>query len=127
MPSYDLRTAAFVVGCDAKWIDNLASHADVPGVLSTRRGVGREFTFDGIVASRVIWLLNQDFKISLWRAVEIAVEVLQAPGKAFPVSSGISLSIDRATIEWLVNERLLHAAESVPRMKRGPPTQTPVV
>ena len=127
MPTYDLKTVAFVVGCDVKWIDNLTSHADVPGVTSIGRGVGREFTLEGVVASRVIWSLNRDLSISLWRAVEIATELLHAHTGSFAASSSLSLSIDVAQIERAVHERLLHAAESVPRTKRGPPSQTPSV
>lgn len=127
MPSYDVPTAAFVVGAPVKWVDNLASHHALPGVESNKRGVRREFSFDAIVLLRVVRTLTDDLNVPARRAVEIAPAILQDGTGQVTLQSGTTLRVDLDAITRQVRQRLLEAAESVPRIRRGrPPTQTTV-
>jgi hypothetical protein len=121
MPSYDIGTAAFAVGAPKKWVDNLASHHRLPGVDSTRRGVRREFSFEAVVLLTVIRLLTEELGFTLSRAVNVAIRACQSADGEVEFFGGARLSLDLETLWRDVTQRLLEAAESVPRIRRGRP------
>jgi hypothetical protein len=121
MPSYDLSTAAFAVGASKKWLDNLTAQHDVTGIDRKRRGVAREFSFEGVLSVWLIRSLSADLSVSAWRAAEIAAEIQGSPNGAVVLASGITVSVDLESAARDVQQRLLEAAESVPRVRRGRP------
>jgi hypothetical protein len=126
MPSYDISTAAFAIGAPKKWVDNLTSQHPVTGIEKKRRGVGREFSFEGVLSVWLIRSLASDLSVSAWRAAEIAAEIQASPDGAVTLPSGISISLDLDSAARDVQHRLLEAAESVPRVRRGRPSRRTV-
>ena len=125
MPSYDIGTAAFVVGAPRKWVDNLASHHSLSGVESKRRGIRREFSFDAVVLLAVVRWLVDELGLPLRRAVEVAENACRDPDGSVSFPNGFRLSIDQEAVTREVRQRLLEAAESVPRIRRGRPPRQP--
>ncbi len=121
MPSYDLRTIAFVVGAPRKWVDNVTSHHELTGVDSKRRGVRREFSFEAAVLLSIIRALIDELGVPLRRAIEVAERAHDSEDGSVLLPSGSRLSVDRESVAREVRRRLLEAAESVPRIRRGRP------
>lgn len=121
MPAYDLATTAFAVGVPRKWLDNLTSHHDLPGVQARKRGVSRAFSFEAVVLVSFIRALTNDLCVPVWRAVELATAVSGDPAGALALPHGITVSVDTAALARQVQQHLLEAAESVPRIPRGRP------
>lgn len=123
MPSYDIDTAAFVVMAPKKWVDNVTSHHVLPGVDSSRRGVRREFSFDAVVLLAIVRSMVDELGIPLLRALEVATQACVEPDGSVAFPSGSRFCIDQNAVAQSVRQRLLEAAESVPRIRRGRPPQ----
>lgn len=121
MPSYDISTAAFVVRAPKKWVDNVTSHHALSGVDSSKRGVRREFSFEGVVLLALIRSMIDDLGVPLRRAIEVAEKALRSVDGSVGFPSGSTFSIQQEMIVRDVRQRLLEAAESVPRIRRGRP------
>jgi hypothetical protein len=121
MPSYDIRTAAFVVRATRKWVDNVASHHLLPGVGCTGRGVDREFSFEAVVLLAAVRMLTEELEMPLRRAVGVADEVCRSSDGTVTFPSGVRCFVDQDALVQEVRQRLLEAAESVPRIRRGRP------
>ena len=121
MPTYDIATAAFVVGAPRKWVDNLTSHHTLSGVESRRRGVRREFSFDAVVLLAVVRWMGDELGVPMQRAIEVAEAACRDPDGSVRFSNGFRFSIDQEAVIREVQQRLLEAAESVPRIRRGRP------
>lgn len=69
--AYDVRTVALATGTTVKWVDNLLSHHDVPGVLNARQGVERRVSDGGLFAIEMTRILNREFGVPVRRAVAL--------------------------------------------------------
>ena len=125
--NYHVDIAAFAANVDRKWIDNLLSHFNVPGVESQRRGVARRLSLDAIRTVVLVRALAADTGLSVDRALAAAAELLDATdGRASATVPWISLQIDRAAFDAEVGRRLAAAVEAVVPRKRGrPATRNP--
>ncbi len=125
MPSYDIGTTSFVVRAPRKWVDNVASHHALPGVESSGRGVRREFSFEALVLLSIVRLLIDELGLPLRRAVDVANLVCGSHEGTVTFPSGVSFTLDQDALAEEVRQRLLEAAESVPRIRRGRPASGP--
>lgn len=124
MPSYDIATAAFAAGATRKWVDNLVSHHALHGIEHARRGVERRFSIDAVIVLRLVRTLHVELGMSLARAVEVASSCLRADNGAFALADGLLLTIDLEAAAKEARHRIVEAAESIPRVRRGrPPRQ----
>jgi len=121
MPAYDIGTVAFVVGAPKKWVDNITSHHALSGVECKRRGVRREFSFDAVVLLAVVRWMVDELGVPLRRAIEVAEVACRDPDGSVSFPNGFRFSIDQEAVSREVRQRLLEAAESVPRIRRGRP------
>ncbi|HET7632145.1 MAG TPA: hypothetical protein VFK16_07520 [Gemmatimonadaceae bacterium] len=121
MPAYNIATAAFATQSPRKWVDNITAHHDLPGVSRTGRGAERSFSFDAVVALQITRTLCRELQVSAWRAVELATALQASAEHAVTLPGGLLVSVDLAQTARDVQRRLLEAAESVPRTKRGRP------
>ena len=126
MPSYDIGTTAFVVGTHRKWVDNVISHYALAGVESHSRGVRREFSFDAVVLLTVIRSMIDELGVPVQRAIEVAEQATKDHDGSVSFPSGSRFSLDRDAVARHVTQRLLEAAESVPRIRRGRPRLDPI-
>ncbi|MDE3052238.1 MAG: hypothetical protein KGO03_00095 [Gemmatimonadota bacterium] len=121
MPAYDLATVAFAVDAPRKWVDNTCSHFAITGVESTQRGVSRQFSFDGVLAVQLVRNLCVEMGLPVHAAVRLATAMLADPDAAASFARGVVISLDLETLTHHVQQRLLEAVESVPRIRRGRP------
>jgi hypothetical protein len=118
--SYHIDIAAFAADCDIKWIDNLLSHFDVPGVQSARQGVARRLSIDAIHTIVLARFLNRDAGLSIERALQAAKDLLAGNG-SHPLSPWVALHFDRAGFTNDVEANVAQAVESVVPRRRGRP------
>jgi len=123
--SYQLDFAAFVADVDRKWIDNLLSHFDVPGVESARQGIARRLSIDAIRIIVLVRALSSDGGLPLDRALSSATALLESASSRTAIGSWLELVLDRARFQQEVDRRVAEAVESVvPRRRGRPPSRT---
>lgn len=124
MRFYHVEIAAFAAEAEPKWIDNLLSHFDIPGVDGGRQGIARRISISGIRQIALIRVLTRDLGLGLADAVEMAGRLLSDGGDGLPVGRGLSLQLDRDQFERHVDAAVAEAVESVEPPRRGrPPKQ----
>jgi hypothetical protein len=119
--SYSVRIAAVALGVPAKWVDNVLSQHDIPGVTSSRQGVERSISDLGIKVLEIVRIGSHELGIPVSRSVEIAVAATVAPDARFVTASGAELRFAIETIDRRLRERLVDAIEATPRLARGRP------
>ena len=119
--SYSVRIAAVALGVPAKWVDNVLSQHDIPGVISSRQGVERSISDLGIRVLEIIRIGSHELRIPVSRSVEIAVSTAAAADGRFVTASGAELRFAIDAIDRRLRERLIDAIEATPRLARGRP------
>ncbi len=127
--SYDVAAAALALDVDAKWLDNVLSHHQVPGVARSRQGVSRAVTPQGLLHLAVARALAEGARVPLASAIQLAAVLLEGQGSSSAetrISPAITLRLDRAALRRELEGRLLDAVELAPTRRRGrPPRQRP--
>ncbi len=119
--SYHADIARHVANADAKWIDNLLSHFNVPGVAGGRQGMARHISQHGIYHVVLIRRLASELGVSTGAAVSLAGQLLETDATHVDVGQHISLRFDRAAFQRQVDHDTRDAAESVAPARRGRP------
>lgn len=122
--SYSVRTTALTLGVAAKWIDNVLSHYDIPGVTSARQGIQRGISDIGMRVLEVVRILNHELGIPLQRAVVIATGIGAGGDARFVSPSGAEIRFSLESIDQRLRERLIDAIEATPRVRRGRPVKS---
>ena len=124
--SYDVRAVALTIGVSIKWVDNLLSHHQLPGITRSRQGVQRRVSDEGLVGIELTRLLTSGLGVSVGRAAELARTALASrSGSDVRVSPaiGMTLVFHLSEIETRLRERVIDALESVARIRRGRPSK----
>jgi hypothetical protein len=124
--SYHVEIARFAADADQKWVDNLLSRFDVPGVDSSKQGLSRRISDVGIYHIALIRELTAELDVSTARAVTLAGQLLTVPGGVF-VADDIELVFDRPSFERRIDERVADAVESIAPARRGRPPKRRVI
>jgi hypothetical protein len=122
--TYSARLVALTLGVPTKWVDNLLSHHEVPGVSRVRQGVERRITDVGFLAIEATRLLATELGVPLASAVAIARAAVVARSKTgmrFVTMSDVVVSFPVEAIEQGLRERVVAAVESLGRRPRGRP------
>src|ERR1041385_8713906 len=119
--SYHVEVAAFVADAEPKWVDNLLSRFDVPGVQTAKQGVARRISAVGIHHIALVRHLTLAMSIATDRAVALAQELLGEDAGRVPLSETLSLHFDRVRFQREMDRRLSHAVESIVPARRGRP------
>jgi hypothetical protein len=124
--SYSVRVAALTMGVDSKWIDNMLSRHQLPGISRQRRGIERRIDDEGLMAIELMRILNLELGISIAGAVAITATMM-APNSAgiYRTPSGLTLQVPLSELEARLRTRLDDALESVARVPRGRPRSAP--
>lgn len=125
--TYDVKSVALAVAVSHKWLDNLLSHNDLPGVQRARQGVVRRISPDGLLAIEVARILVSDLGMPVWRAAEIvgiAFQHRRGPDLTVVTRSGLRLDIPVSAIVPHLQQRIAEAMEAIPRVPRGRPPAT---
>src|SRR5437763_10382952 len=92
---YHVEIAAFVADADPKWIDNLLSRFDLPGVEAGTQGVARRISAGGVLHIALIRRLVRDLGLATDHAVALAVSLLSGDADGIAVSDVLTLRMDR--------------------------------
>ena len=112
------------MGVPAKWIDNILSHHELPGIERTRQGVERRISDDGLLAIEIIRILSREAGLTIPSAALIVTRAIgrrQGSLVRVELAPGIELRIDASHIEQRLRERLADAIDAAPRVARGRP------
>ena len=121
---YHVDIAAYVADADRKWVDNLLSHFDVPGVDAAKQGVARRISASGVHHIALIRRLVVDLAVSIDRAVALAHALLTTDATHVALSEVLALHLDRDRFRRETDRRLSDAVESIVPARRGrPPTR----
>src|SRR4051812_3704240 len=116
---YHVDIAAYVADADRKWVDNLLSHFDVPGVDAAKQGVARRISAGGVHHIALVRRLAVELSVSLARAVALAELLLRGDADSVAISQVLSLHIDRPQFRRQIDGRLAEAVESIVPARRG--------
>jgi hypothetical protein len=122
--SYSTRAAALTIGVSAKWLDNVLSHHELPGVSRGKQGSERRISEAGLMGIELVRALVVDLGSPIARAAELAAEALAAPDDDRAVirtSNGLVLTIPLREISRRLRERLAEALETMAPASRGRP------
>lgn len=125
--AYNARLVALTIGVPDKWLDNLLSHHDLPGVTRSRQGVERRISDEGLLAIELCRILAKELGIPVTQAAVIVRSSLPRRESAelrFTTASGVQLLLPVASIEHRLRERTLEAVEAVARIPRGRPRRS---
>jgi hypothetical protein len=119
---YHVDIARFAANADQKWVDNLLSHYDVPGVEGARQGQARRITHVGVQHIALIRALTLEPVLKVGAAVSLSVRLL-APETdgVVEICSGVELRLDRAEFARTVDAAIGEAVEAVAPARRGRP------
>ena len=118
---YHIDIAVFAAESDRKWVDNLLSHFDVPGVEAAKQGVARQLSQSGVyhvALTRRLWL---DGGMSVEAALSAARRLLSDPSGRLLLSPSIELHLDRETFRSKIDARIAEGVESIVPRRRGRP------
>jgi len=118
---YHVEVARHAAETDVKWIDNLLSHFDIPGVEGGRQGVARKISRDGVRHIALIRRLNRDLRVPVSHAAAIATRLLAGESARAIVGSGLELHIDRLALDEEIDRRISEAVEASTLPRRGRP------
>ena len=118
---YQIDIAVFAAESDRKWVDNLLSHFDVPGVEAAKQGVARQLSSAGVyhvALTRRLWL---DAGMSVEAALAAARRLLSDPSGRLLLSPSLELRLDRDEFRSRIDVRISEAVESIVPRRRGRP------
>lgn len=127
--SYDVAAAALALGVEPKWLDNVLSHHEVPGVSSSRQGVSRAITPSGLLHLAVTRALGEGARVPIGAAIQLAGVLLAGQERGVvetQVAPALTLRLDRVALTSALERRLVDAVEQAPTRRRGrPPRRRP--
>jgi hypothetical protein len=118
---YHVDIARHAAAADHKWVDNLLSHYEIPGVEGGRQGSPRRISPDGIQHIALVRLLTQEFEISVRSAVRVAKRLMVADSAPLALGSGLELRLDLERFRLNVQALIADGVESVMPARRGRP------
>lgn len=123
MRAYTVAATAVALGVSSKWVDNVLSHHQVPGVHQARQGIARRVTPAALLILDITLRLVRSLGLPLPQALETARRLIDAREGGVALSGAASIQI-RADVETLtddLNARLERAVEMSPTPRRGRP------
>ena len=123
MRAYTVAATAVTLEVGRKWLDNVLSHHQVPGVLQERQGIVRRVTPTGLLALDITASLVRALSIPIAQALDIAAQLIAAEGTEIRITGALSIRI-RADVDTMrdeLNTRLERAIEISPTPRRGRP------
>ena len=123
MRAYTVAATAVALGVSSKWVDNVLSHHQVPGVHRARQGIARRVTPAALLILDITLRLVRSLGLPLPQAIQTAQRLVDAGEGGVGLSGAASIQI-RADVEALtedLNVRLERAVEMSPTPRRGRP------
>ena len=120
---YHIEVAQHAVGADKKWVDNLLSHFEVPGVERARQGIARRISTRGIYHIALIHRLNRELGVSVSSALPLATRLLASHAGRVGVGLWLELEVDLAAMQHSLDRLIEEASEISAPARRGRPRQ----
>jgi len=124
---YHVDIARFASDADPKWVDNLLSHFDLPGVERKRQGSSRRLSATSIHHIALIRAISRNLGVSTAFAVSLAARLLGEGPSKVDVEPAISLTLDRNTFVRRIDAAISVAVESIEPARRGRPPRRPSI
>lgn len=122
MPLYNTATSATAIGVTTKWLDNLLSHHDIPGVQSEAQGVSRRLSLAAVTQIALAKDLIDLMSLPVPGALRIAADLLDDPsGGRFGAVPALRITLDLNQFQSAVLANLANAVELAPTRRRGRP------
>ena len=122
---YHVDIARFAARADHKWVDNLLSHFDVPGVERARQGLARRISATGIHHIALIRAMSRGLGVSTGTALTLAARLLSENSSTVDVEPGLSLTLEKVSFLRRVDAAITDAVETVEPARRGRPPKRP--
>ena len=122
--TYSVRITSLAIGVPVKWLDNLLSHHEVPGVEGGRQGVERRISHEGLIAIEIVRLLTRELGVPVLNAVAISTSALATRSGlelTHRTAGGVAISLALGEIEERLRGGLMDALESAAEIRRGRP------
>lgn len=121
MRLYHVDIARFAARSDRKWIDNLLSHFNVPGVHGGRQGLPRRISADGIYHIALVRRLHRELGLGVCNAVSLATRLLSTDVGQFSLGDQLTLHFDITGFRRSLDAAITEGVESVVPARRGRP------
>ena len=122
---YHVDIARFAARADHKWVDNLLSHFDVPGVERARQGRARRISAAGIHHIALIRAMSRGLGVSTGTAVTLAARLLSENSAKVDVEPGLSVALEKVSFLRRIDAAISDAVEAVQPARRGRPPKRP--
>lgn len=110
------------MAADSRWIGNLLSRFELPGVDSLGKGSSRRISAVGIYHVALVADLVDSAGLPIEAACRLAARLLNLPaGGTVTVCSGVEVCFDRAAFVAAVDARIGDAVETIAVPRRGRP------
>jgi len=119
--SYHIDIAGYAANADRKWVDNLLSHFEVPGVEQGRRGSARRVTQVGLYHVALVRVIARELGVPLRTSVMLATTLMRTESPELPVFGTLALRFDRELFQRDVDARVAEAVEAIVPARRGRP------
>lgn len=119
--SYHIDIAGYAADADRKWVDNLLSHFEVPGVEQGRRGSARRVTQVGLYHIALVRVIARELGAPLKTSVVLATTLMHAESPELSVIGTLALRFDRDRFQREVDARVSEAVEAIVPARRGRP------
>jgi hypothetical protein len=119
--SYSVSTVQLVLDAPAKWVDNVLTHHEVPGVVRGRRGLSRGLPPRALLVLGVALEVIRELQMPIGAAIALATSLCDDPTREVRVTTEITLRVDVLAIERRLERRLLEATEVAGAKRRGRP------
>src|SRR6185437_1351802 len=96
---YHIDIAAYAADADHKWIDNLLSHFELPGVEGGRQGVARRLSLLGICRVAMVRRLTRELGVGTAVAVSLTERLFETDSVHVDVGPHVELRFDRRAFE----------------------------
>ena len=112
--------AALALEADVKWLDNLLSHHQVPGVARKKQGIQRKIPPDSLLIIAVARTLIALLDMPIGKALELAGRLIEAQDAGIELPP-LTLQSDLRAIATRLQDRLADAVEGAGNLPRGRP------
>ena len=120
MRLYDVGAASFALRVERKWLDNVLSQHDVPGVARSVQGLSRQIPLRSLAIIAIVRDLQRHLGLPVGRGIEIGTRLI-GPAHGHVRLGATVLTADVSAIEHELDHRLVDAMETVVPRRRGRP------
>jgi len=120
MRLYDVAVASLALRVDRKWLDNVLSQHDVPGVSRSVRGAARQIPLRSLLIISLVRDLQRQLGLGVARGLVVAARLVGASHGH--VRLGVALlTVDIPALERQLDDRLVDVMETIVPRRRGRP------